>query len=297
MMTTSQPEIRLPTLRQALADAERLITDAVSTLSAEDRGLFGPGSVTWRVVRDPAFAVGGLRALLVEATHPVAMAAVHQHSDYRRDAWRRSNRTAAYVFTITFSSSTQAHSAAAHVRRIHSHVRGEEPASGRPYSADDPDLLLWIHCVSTDSLLVAHETYVGTLSASDADRFVAEQVGAAALIGLPAHLVPANVNDLRTYLANVDGLRVSPPAAEFFRLLVRATMPVTFRPFWALHLLGALVTLPASTSVLYGLPGWLPGLWPARVLVRMGLRAMNLGYSMVPAVRRARLRLAELERT
>ena len=50
-----------------------------------DDGFFGPASVTWRISADLAGPVAGLRALLMQALHPLAMAGVDQHSDWRQD--------------------------------------------------------------------------------------------------------------------------------------------------------------------------------------------------------------------
>src|SRR6266704_2772347 len=50
-----------------------------------DDGFFGPASVTWRISADLAGPVAGLRALLMQALHPLAMAGVDQHSDWRED--------------------------------------------------------------------------------------------------------------------------------------------------------------------------------------------------------------------
>ena len=47
---------------------------------AADDGFFGPASVAWRVSADLATPVAGLRSLLMQALHPLAMAGVDQHS-------------------------------------------------------------------------------------------------------------------------------------------------------------------------------------------------------------------------
>jgi uncharacterized protein (DUF2236 family) len=92
--------------------------------NAADDGLFGPASVTWQVSRDLASPVAGLRSLLMQALHPLAMAGVDQHSGWRRDPVGRLAATSAYLATITFGERAVAERAAARVRRIHEHVRG-----------------------------------------------------------------------------------------------------------------------------------------------------------------------------
>jgi uncharacterized protein (DUF2236 family) len=106
----------------------------------EDTGLFGPDSVTWRIHQDTSMLVGGLRALFLQTMHPLAMAGVADHSNYREDAMGRLARTSAYVGVTTFGTSDDAMEAIAQVRRVHEHVVGVTP-DGRPYAANDPHLL------------------------------------------------------------------------------------------------------------------------------------------------------------
>jgi uncharacterized protein (DUF2236 family) len=115
-----------------------------------DPGLFGPDSVTWQLHADPAVALGGLRALMLQTLHPLAMAGVAEHSDFRDDPWGRLFRTADYIAAVTYGTTEEAHRAAARVRRVHRRLRGVEPESGRGYRVDDPALLLWVHCCEVD---------------------------------------------------------------------------------------------------------------------------------------------------
>ena len=118
-----------------------------------DDALFGPGSMTWRVHADPVFAIGGMRALIMQALHPLAMAAVDQHHSFEEDFWGRLERTTQYVSTLTFSPAKDAERAAARVRGIHRKLRGTDPVTGAEFRLDRPDLLLWVHCCEVDSLL------------------------------------------------------------------------------------------------------------------------------------------------
>src|SRR4051794_41750528 len=95
-----------------------------------DPGLFGPDSVTWRVHAAPSMLVGGLRALLVQALQPLAMAGVDQHSDYHDDPWGRLRRTTEYVLTTTYGDTATAEHAGAVVRAVHRHVRGVDVFTG-----------------------------------------------------------------------------------------------------------------------------------------------------------------------
>src|SRR6201988_2645191 len=113
---------------------------------------FGEDRPIRRVHADASMFVGGLRALLLQSLHPLAMAGVAQHSDYRDDPWGRLQRTSAFLARTTFGSATQAGEACATVRKVHERVVGTAP-DGRVYTANDPHLLAWVHLCGVDSFL------------------------------------------------------------------------------------------------------------------------------------------------
>src|SRR5918996_593874 len=186
----------------------------------DDLGYFGPASVTWRIHGAASTFIGGMRALLMQALHPRAMAGVDQHSDYREHPWRRLARTITYVVINTYGTTAQADEAAAKVREIHRSVRGVDPVTGRPYAAADHDLLLWVHAGEVDSYLEAYRAYGPGLSDEDADRYVAERVRSVELLGLPAGRAPASVADLKDYIDSTAGELVMSDAARGVRDLV-----------------------------------------------------------------------------
>jgi uncharacterized protein (DUF2236 family) len=229
----------------------------------EDRlGFFGPESVTWRVHVDPTFSVAGLRALLLQALHPVAMDGVSQNSQARREPWPRLLRTAAYVDTLTFGTRREALRAVRRVRGIHRRLGGTEESTGRTYRVDDPDLLLWVHCCEVDSLLSVARRAGVPISDGDADRYVAEQVTAAELIGVAPADVPRSVAGLAAYF---DGMRpqlvVTPAAREALRLVLLPPMPGWVRyltpaqPAWGTLAALAVASLPGWARRMYSLPG------------------------------------------
>lgn len=180
-----------------------------------DQGLFGPESVTWRVVGHQASLVGGLRSLIIQSLHPLAMAGVAEFSDYRSRPLKRLQRTSRYVAATTFGTTEQAHEAAALVRRIHKRVRGVDPVTGREFSADDPDTQVWVHTVEVHSFLAAFRAFGGSLSNEEADRYFAENVPVAALLGTPPDLVPSSVAEVREYFSRVrPELCMSPSARD-----------------------------------------------------------------------------------
>src|SRR5579862_6277594 len=112
-----------------------------------------------RVVHsDSAMFIGAIRALLLQSLHPLAMAAVAEHSDYRGDPWGRLQRTSYFLAVTTFGQADDAQDAIARVRAVHRHVTGTAP-DGRLYAASDPHLLTWVHIAEADSFLRAHARF------------------------------------------------------------------------------------------------------------------------------------------
>jgi uncharacterized protein (DUF2236 family) len=239
------------------------MTSARDFTDEEDRlGFFGPESVTWRVHVDPSFSVAGLRALLLQALHPVAMDGVARNSDARRDPWPRLGRTAAYVDTLTYGTRREALRAVRRVRGLHRRLGGTEETTGRAYRVDDPDLLLWVHCCEVDSLLSVARRAGVPLTDDDADRYVAEQVTAAVLIGAVEADVPRSVAELAAYFERLrPSLAITPAAREAARLVLLPPMPawVRFltpaRPAWGTLAALAFATLPRWARRMYSMPG------------------------------------------
>ncbi len=259
-----------------------------------DLGLFGPDSVAWRLHADPVMLVGGLRALLIQACEPRAMAGVVEHSAYRADPWGRLHRTAEFVLGTTYGDTATARRLVRRVRAVHGHVAGVDPVTGRAYSAADPDLLLWIHAVEVHSFLAAYRAYAGRVSPGDADQYVAEMATVAVMVGLPARLAPTTYGELREYLRSVEGLRVTSASREGLRLLMFPPMPLRYRPLWAVPVTAAVAILPRRIRRLYRLP-WLSPATPAvRAAVIPLARVLDVTLPKAPVVREAheRARLA-----
>jgi uncharacterized protein (DUF2236 family) len=268
-----------------------------------DPGLFGPDSVTWRIHGDPSMLLGGFRALLLQAVHPLVMAGFEANSAYRADPWGRLQRTGLWIATVTFGTTAEAEAAGARLRSIHAAMaEGIEPESGLPYRVDDPDLLLWVHCTEVDSFLSTYQRSGGRLARGDADRYVDEMRQSARLVGLDPAGVPADTGELRTYLREVrPQLRVTDIArrgalwgfAPPMPLWVQLATPA--RPAWAALVANAAGLLPRWARRLYGLPG-LPTTDLAAVAgaraVRTTLLAVPDRWAGSPARREALRRLA-----
>ena len=248
------------------AAAEGLVERSAEAFAAgvpehpADDGLFGPASVTWRISGDLSAPVAGLRSLLMQALHPLEMAGVDQHSGWRADPVGRLAATSAYVNTVTFGERAAAQRAAARVRR----VRGTDPVTGGSYDASDPALLLWIHVALVDSSIVARRLFGTPLTGPEADRYAAEMVTAAELVGVPRDQVPASVAALESYLASVrPRLRCTPAAAQSMAYLLDPPgMDEEVAEIWADVREGAVVSLPDWAREMYGYQ--VPPLTPAR---------------------------------
>jgi uncharacterized protein (DUF2236 family) len=166
-----------------------------------DPGLFGPGSATWRVHGDPAMLIGGLSALMLQTLHPLAIAGVEEHSSYRDDPLGRLGRTGSFVTGTTFGSTEAAERLIKLVRGIHRKVRGTAP-DGRPYSADDPALLTWVHTTEVTSFLRAHQRFTPfPVRGDQADRYLHEVATIAERLG--AEDVPRSRVAVRAYFRDV----------------------------------------------------------------------------------------------
>ncbi len=244
----------------------------------------GPDSVAWRIHADSAMVIGGLRALMIQACEPRAMAAVDQNPGFRADMWGRLRRTSEYVLGTTYGDLGTAERLARRVRAAHRGVVGTDPYTGLAYRADDPDLLLWIHAVETHSFLVAHRTYAGAVSRADADRYVREMAAVNELIGLPRELAPQGIGELREYLRTKEGLVVSPAAREGLWGLLAPPMPLRFRPLWAVTMSGAIALLPRQIRQLYGLPWFEPAGPAVRAAVYPLARFLNMAMPKNPII-------------
>lgn len=243
-----------------------------------DPGLYGPDSVTWKVHADPAMLLGGLRALMLQALHPLAMAGIAQHSGFHSDPWGRFHRTAEYITTVTFGTTAQAERAAARVRAVHARLSGVEPESGTPYRVGDPALLLWVHCAEVDSFLAAYRRCGGRLRRDEADGYVREQVVGAALVGVDPGDCPPSLAQLREYFRAVrPQLRATVEARKALQFVLLPPLPLPARPAWMALASTAFGLLPAWGRARYGLPGLLaahPGVSLAAATTGRSLRTI-----------------------
>ncbi|WP_266182812.1 oxygenase MpaB family protein [Dyella humicola] len=191
-----------------------------------DPGLFGPHSATWRVHADfPGMLAGGLAALMLQTLHPLALAGVWDHSNFRDDLIGRLRRTTSFVSGTTYAPRDQTAALIARVRTIHGQVRGIAE-DGRPYSADDPHLLTWVHVTEAYSFLQGYRRYSHiNLPAGAADRYYDEVRRVAEALG--ARDVPASEAQVNHYFRRVrPDLHFSGRSREVLDVLSRVRLPV-----------------------------------------------------------------------
>jgi uncharacterized protein (DUF2236 family) len=199
-----------------------------------------------RVHADASMFVGGVRALLLQSLHPLAMAGVAEHSDYRGDPWGRLQRTSTFLAVTTFGPADDAQRAVDRVRGIHQRVHGIAP-DGRPYRASDPHLLEWVHIAEVDSFLLAHRLYgAQPLDQDGRDGYVADTACVAKALGVPdPPLTESDLHDrIEAYRPELMGTPAARDAARF--LLLTPPLPVAARAPYGLL---------AATSVSM-LPSW-----------------------------------------
>ena len=220
---------------------------AAAIMTAPGPRWFDDDRVIRRVHADASMFVGGLRALLLQSLHPLAMAGVAQHSDYRADPWGRLQRTADFLAATTFGPIPVAERSIAIVRKVHERVVGTA-SDGRPYSANDPHLLRWVHICEVDSFLVAYQRYGSApLSAGDADAYVKDTSLVARKLGVnePPTSVRELKAELREYRPEMAGSREARDAARF--LLLEPPLPLAARAPYAVLGAAAVALLPAWT--------------------------------------------------
>jgi uncharacterized protein (DUF2236 family) len=221
-----------------------------------DDGLFGPDSVTWRVMAHPATGLGAAAAAMVQMLYPPVMYVVDQSSHVRQDPQRRAQRTGDYATTITYGDTDAAEAAGAALRRLHNSRMAVDPDSGRKIVADEPDLLNWVHNALTWSLLRAHASYGLALTPAERDTFVAEQRISARLVGCNPDDVAADATALEAYMASMDArLALTSPGLWFRDLLIPPGRPTTPAAGIGKLLSGAVVGLLGPIHRrLYGFP-------------------------------------------
>ncbi|HEY3247833.1 MAG TPA: oxygenase MpaB family protein [bacterium] len=190
---------------------------AVLESPPKDDGLFGPGSITWRVHASPGLAVTGMASALYQMLHPRVMRMIDQASSFKTNPKLRGELTGEYTMTITFGDTEQAEKAGAALRYIHSMMKATDPQTGQQYGVDEPDLLMWVHCTLTRTALVVADRWGPALTAAEHDQYVTEQKQAARLVGIDPDTAPGTVAALDAYLQSMRPWMAFIIEAQWFR--------------------------------------------------------------------------------
>jgi uncharacterized protein (DUF2236 family) len=260
----------------------------------DDEGLFGPESAVWEVHGSVSTLVGGIRALLLQAAHPAALAGVVDHSRYETDPLGRLAGTTRWLTVTTFGCRAVVAREAARVNAMHAHVIGTfagPDGSARPYAAHDPRYLLWVHCAFTDSFLKAHQR-LGFPLTRGADGYVREWRQSAEPLGLAG--APGSVAELERELQRFrdEELAAGDTTHRVVRFILHPPFGRAAMVFYRVLANAAIATLDVRDVRLLGLRPR-RGLWLR--LARsglIGLRAILGGES--PSQKLARARIARL---
>ena len=193
---------------------------------------------------DASMFVGGIRALLLQSLHPLAMAGVMDHSGFEGDPWGRLQRTSYFLAVTTFGTAADAERMVAAVRSVHERVVGTAP-DGRAYAASDPHLLRWVHVAEIDSFLFGPPALrQEPLDAEGRDAYVADTARVAEALGVTG--APRSEAELRAQLRDFrPELSGTPAARQTARfLLLRPPLPLPARVPYAGLAASAVALMP-----------------------------------------------------
>ncbi len=223
-------------------------------------GYFDDDSAIRRVGRESVLMLGGPRALLMQAAHPLVAAGIVDHSRYREDPWRRLARTMAALYTIVFGTRAEADRMGAITRAAHERVHGVR--EGRRYSAADPDLMLWVHSTLVDTGLTLYGLCVRPLEAAAAEEFYAQMQVVAHVFGVPDEVHPRTLADFRRYQREAvesGTVRVGEDARAVAATVLSPPVPLALRLPLATLARQTAGLLPPVLRDQYGLRAPLPG--------------------------------------
>jgi uncharacterized protein (DUF2236 family) len=223
------------------SDSESLLAAVAARTVDPIAGVFGPGSMSWRINRESALFLGAGRAALLQLAHPWVTAALPQHSSLLDKPIARFHNTFRVVFTMIFGTLDQAVAAARHLYNLHTRIRGElshDVANwprGSHYEANDIAALRWVYSTLVESAVLAYECAVGPLAASDRDHYYSETKTLAALFGIPSAALPENWNAFEAFnleMQSSGSLGVSNTARTMAHNLLAGAGSWIRPPFW-----------------------------------------------------------------
>ncbi|MCB5281622.1 MULTISPECIES: oxygenase MpaB family protein [unclassified Arthrobacter] len=288
-------------LKQTFSGSRDEVPEWVPRLAeGNDPGYHLPGSAVWAVHGDMTPIVAGIRALLMQALHPGALAGVHDHSRFREDPLGRLAGTIRWIFTVTYGSTTAARAASDWVLRLHGSVRGEYVDGhgvARSYAADDPELLRWVHIAFTDAFLSTHKIW-GRPIPGGPDAYVREWAQAGELMGVQSPpLSEAAMRRQLDHWYEAGELRSDGRVAETVAFIRNPPLHPVLRPGYRVLFAAAVVSLEPKYRDLLGLRTARLGPFPlpVRLATKVTLSIVHLALGRVgPSEQAARNRLRRL---
>lgn len=220
----------------------------------------GPQSATWKIGSEAAIMLGGARAVLMQIAHPLVAEGVSAHSTFMTDPLGRTEHTFLLGQMLTFGSPATVRKAARTINRLHTHVHGTLPiqagayASGTPYKARDPELLLWVHATLVDTILFVYPLLIGPLSPDEQEQYYQESKSTACLLGLAASDMPRTVQDLQQYVHDMvhsNQLAATPQARQLAQRVLFPPVPAILRPLMHLNFQLTCALLPQPVRKMY----------------------------------------------
>jgi uncharacterized protein (DUF2236 family) len=262
--------------------------------SDHDLGLFGPGSVTWKLHEEPILLLAGLRSLYLQALHPRAVAGVAQNSTFKADPWGRLMRTSNYVGTTIYASTTEVENTASRLRRLHSRLSATDPRTGERFRIDEPDLLRWVHVTEVESFLTTARRAGLALTDDEVDTYYTEQLRCAELVGLDPSTVPSTAAEVAAYYEEIrPELQLSKDGADTMFFLTVPPVPDD----WGSRVLRLGLTLGPTRWAYFGIAGTALALlppWARKLYGGLGWASTDLSADL--SVRGLRLLLGTLPR-
>jgi uncharacterized protein (DUF2236 family) len=253
-------------------------------------GYFGPESIIRRLGDSPVTPLlGGGASVLLQVAHPLVACGVVDHSSYERDFVRRLVGTLRALYLITFGDKAEAERAADVVRQVHARVHGTTTSrlgsfpAGTPYSASDPELMLWVHATLVYSSLAAYQLFVERLSDVELERYHSEMSTVAEMFGTPTRVLPHSYREFREYFDSQlagDAITVTPPAREVASVILATPLPL--RVLAPAHRLATTRILPSRLRREYELP------WTAFHQLALPFAGHTVRYGTIPALAIAR---------
>jgi uncharacterized protein (DUF2236 family) len=257
--------------------------------SERDVGLFGPGSVSWKVHSEPIMSLGGLRSLYLQALHPRAVAGVAQNSGYKADPWGRLTRTGEYLETILYGSTAEVEVASSRLRRLHSRMTAVDPRTGERFRIDEPDLLRWVHVTEVESFLTTARRAGLKLTDAEVDQYYTEQLRGAEQVGLDPSTVPGTAAEIAQYFTDIrPELALTKDGADTALFLTVPPIPAN----WGSRTLRLGLTLGPTRWAYFGIASTAIGLlppWARKLYGGLGLPSTDLSADL--SVRGIRLLL------